>query len=134
MLFVGELLTHKRIQHPGWDGHLHVIGELDDHAVRRIASEPPNDLYVFTVEGMVPVVNDRGRRFMGSVRMRCGTRTRPISWKRAPTCGRFSSCSATLTSPTRPSISTSRGGTCRLRRIHWSSCTCRHPWSSPGRG
>ena len=70
MLFVGELLTDHRIQHPGRHGHLHVIRERDDHAVRRIASEPPNDLYVFTVEGMVTVVNDRGRGFMGSVRMR----------------------------------------------------------------
>ena len=60
MLFVGELLTDQRIQHPGRDGHLHVIRERDDHAVGRIASEPPNDLYVFTLEGMVTVVNDRG--------------------------------------------------------------------------
>jgi len=70
VLFVGELLTDQRIQHPARDGHLHVIRERDDHAVRRIASEPPNDLDVFTVEGMGTVVNDRVRRFMGSVRMR----------------------------------------------------------------
>jgi len=70
LTFVGELLTGQRIQHPARDGHLHVIRERDDHAIRRIAAEPPNDLYVLTVEGMVTVVNDRGRRFMGSVRMR----------------------------------------------------------------
>jgi hypothetical protein len=74
--FVDELLTDERIQHPGRDGHLHVIRELDDHTVRRIASEPTNDRYVFAVEGMVTIVNDRGGRFMGSVRMRCGTRLR----------------------------------------------------------
>lgn len=81
MLVVGELLTDQRIQHPGRNGHLHVIRELDDHAVRRIASQPPNDRYVFTVEGMVTVVNDRERRFMGSVRMRCDIRTAPTSMK-----------------------------------------------------
>ena len=58
--FVGELLTDQRIQHPGRDGDLHVIGELDDHAVGRIASEPTDDLYVFAVERMVSVVNDGG--------------------------------------------------------------------------
>ena len=58
MFFVGELLTDQRIQHPGRDGHLHVIRELDDHAVRRIASEPPNDRYVFAVKGMVTIVDD----------------------------------------------------------------------------
>ena len=68
--FVGELLTHQRIQHPGRDGHLHVIRERDDHAISRITSEPTNDFHVFAVEGMVTVVNDRGGRFMGSVRMR----------------------------------------------------------------
>ena len=59
MLFVGELLTDQRIQHPGRDGHLHVIREFDDHAVSRIAPEPTDDFYVFAVEGMVTVVNDR---------------------------------------------------------------------------
>ena len=59
VLFVGELLTGKRIQHPGRDGHLHVISELDDHAISRIAPKPTNDLYVFAVERMVTVVNDR---------------------------------------------------------------------------
>jgi hypothetical protein len=93
--FVGELLTGKRIQHPGRDGHLHVISELDDHAISRIAPKPTNDLYVFAVERMVTVVNDRWRRFMSSVRMRCATRTQPISWKRAPTCARSSCCSVT---------------------------------------
>jgi hypothetical protein len=58
VLFVGELLTDKRIQHPGRDGHLHVIRERDDHAISRIAPEPTNDGYVFPMEGMVPVVND----------------------------------------------------------------------------
>jgi hypothetical protein len=57
--FVGELLTGKRIQHPGRDGHLYVIRELDDHAISRIASEATDDLYVFAVERMVTVVNDR---------------------------------------------------------------------------
>ena len=56
--FVGELLTGKRIQHPGRDRHLHVISERDDHTVSRIASELTDDLYVFAVEGMVTVVND----------------------------------------------------------------------------
>jgi hypothetical protein len=70
LTFVGELLTDQRIQHPGWDGHLHVIRELDDHAICRIAAESTDDLYVFAVEGMVTVVNDGGRRFMSSVRMR----------------------------------------------------------------
>jgi hypothetical protein len=74
--FVGELLTGKRIQHPGRDSHLHVIGELDDDAISRIASEPTDDLYVFAVERMVAVVNDRWGRFMGSVRMRSGIRLR----------------------------------------------------------
>ena len=60
MLFVGELLTDQRIQHPGRDGHLHVIRKLDDHTVSRIASEPTDDLYVLAVEWMVTVVNDRG--------------------------------------------------------------------------
>ena len=72
-IFVGELLTGQRIQYPGRHRHLHVICELDDHAVRRVASEPTDDLYVFAVERMVPVVNDGWGRFMGSVRMRCGT-------------------------------------------------------------
>jgi len=76
VLFVGELLTGNRIQHPGRDGHLYVIREPDDHAVRRIAAEPTDDLYVFAVERMVTVVNDGGRRFMGSVRMRCDTASR----------------------------------------------------------
>jgi len=69
--FVGELLTSQRIQHPSGDGHLHVIRELDDHAISRIAAEAPDDLYVFAVERMVTVVNDGGGRFMSSVRMRC---------------------------------------------------------------
>jgi len=56
--FVGELLTDQRIQHPGRDGHLHVIREPDDHAVSRIAAEATDDLYVFAVERMVSVVND----------------------------------------------------------------------------
>ena len=56
--FVGELLTGKRIQHPGRDSHLHVIRELDDDAISRIPAEPPDDLYVFAVKRMVPVVND----------------------------------------------------------------------------
>jgi hypothetical protein len=98
MLVVGELLTDQRIQHPGRDGHLHVIRELDDHAVRRIASEPPNDLYVFTVEGMVTVVNDRGRRFMGSVRMRCGIRSRRVCLKMGTTFARCRNCSVIETS------------------------------------
>jgi putative transposase len=79
VLLVGELLTGERIQHPGWDGHLYVIREPDDHAVRRVASEPPNDRYGFAVEGMVAVVNDRGGQFMGSVRMRCSVCTLFIS-------------------------------------------------------
>ena len=56
--FTGELLTGKRIQHPGRDGHLHVISKLDDHAIRCLASEPTDDRYVFAVERMVMVVND----------------------------------------------------------------------------
>ena len=54
---VGELLTGQRIQHPGRNGYLHVISELDDHAISRVASETTNDLYVFAVERMVTVVN-----------------------------------------------------------------------------
>ena len=97
MLFVGELLTHQRIQHPGRDGHLHVIRERDDDAVRRIAAEPPNDLYVFTVEGMVTVVNDRGRRFMGSVRMRCGIHLPRTCSRTATTFGPCRNCSVIRT-------------------------------------
>jgi len=52
------LLRGKRIQHTGRDGHLHVIRELDDHAISRIAPEPTNDLYVFAVKRMMAVVND----------------------------------------------------------------------------
>ena len=97
MLFVGELLTGERIQHPGRDGHLYVIRELDDHAVPRIASQPPNDRYGFAVEGMVTVVNDRGGRFMGSVRMRSATRL-PLTYSRpAMTSGPFRSCWGTGT-------------------------------------
>ena len=55
--FVGELLTGQRIQHPGRDGHLHVIRELDDDAIGRIAPEPTDDLYGFAVKRMVTVVN-----------------------------------------------------------------------------
>ena len=55
--FVGELLTDHRIQHPGRDGHLHVIRELDDDAIGRIAPEPTDDLYGFAVKRMVTVVN-----------------------------------------------------------------------------
>ena len=69
-----------------------------------------------------------------SRRTRCGTRTRRICWKRAPTCARFSSCWATPISRTRRCISTSRDGTSRPRRIRSSSCRCRRPWSSRGRG
>jgi hypothetical protein len=58
VLFVGELLTDQRIQHPGRDGHLHVIRELDDHAISRIAAQATNDLYLFAVKRMMPVVND----------------------------------------------------------------------------
>ena len=58
--FLGELLTGQRIQHPGRDGHLHVIRELDDHAISRVASKPTDDLYVFAVKRMVAVVNDGG--------------------------------------------------------------------------
>ena len=83
MLFVGELLTDHRIQHPARDGHLYVISELDDDAISRIAAEATDDLDVFAVERMVTVVNDRGRRFMGSVRMRCAIRSQPICWKPA---------------------------------------------------
>jgi len=92
--FVGELLTGQRIQHPGRDGHLYVIRELDDHAVSRVAAEATDDLYVFAVERMVTVVNDGEGQFMGSVRMRCAIRTRRIFLKAAPTCARFNSCSA----------------------------------------
>ena len=106
MLFVGELLTDHRIQHPGRDGHLHVIRELDDHAIRRIAAEPPNDLYVLTVEGMVTVVNDRGRRFMGSVRMRCGTRSPHTCSKAGLTSERSRNSSAMPTSARRWCIRT----------------------------
>lgn len=88
--FVGELCTGQRIQHPGRHGHLHVITERDDHAVSHITPEPTEDLYGLAVEWMVTVVNDRGRRFMGSVRMRPATRLRSISWKPAPTSVRFS--------------------------------------------
>jgi len=56
--FVGELLTSQRIQHPGRDGHLHVIRKLDDHAISRIAPQPTNNLYVFAVKRMMSVVND----------------------------------------------------------------------------
>ena len=52
------MLTDKRIQHPGRDGHLHVISELDDHAISRIAPKPTDDLYVFAVNRMVPIAND----------------------------------------------------------------------------
>ena len=97
VLFVGELLTGERIQHPGRDGHLYVIRELDDHAVPRIASQPPNDRYGFAVEGMVTVVNDRGGRFMGSVRMRSGTRSRPIYSSVVMISARFRNCLGTAT-------------------------------------
>jgi hypothetical protein len=70
VLFVGELLTDQRIQHPGRDGHLYVISQLDNHAISCIASEPTDDLYVFGVERMVSVVDDRGGRLMGSMRTR----------------------------------------------------------------
>jgi hypothetical protein len=95
VLFVGELLTGERIQHPGRYGHLYVIRELDDHAVRRIASQPPNDRYGFTVEGMVTVVNDRGGRFMGSVRMRCVIHLRRTFSRMGTTSEPFRSFSAT---------------------------------------
>ena len=96
--FVGELLTGKRIQHPGRDSHLHVIGELDDDAISRIASEPTDDLYVFAVERMVAVVNDGGGRFMGSVRMRSGTALRRRCSKTGTTSARCRSCSGIGTS------------------------------------
>jgi hypothetical protein len=51
------LLTGHRIQHPSRDGYLHVIRELDDHAISRVASEATDDLYVFAVKGMVTIVN-----------------------------------------------------------------------------
>ena len=51
-----------------------------------------------------------------------GIRTRPTSWKRAPTCGRCNSCSGTRRPRTHDqSISTSLGGICRPRRIRWSN-------------
>ena len=93
--FVGELLTGQRIQHPGRDGHLHVIRELDDHAISRIAPEPPDDFYVFAVKRMVTVVNDGGGRFMSSVRMRCATPLPPICSRWASTWPPFNACSAT---------------------------------------
>src|SRR3982074_2806555 len=80
-------MTGQRMQHPGRYGHLHVIRELDDHAICHIAAESTDDLYVFAVEGMVTIVNDGGGRFMSSVRMRCGIRTRPTYWKLASICG-----------------------------------------------
>ena len=55
--FVSELLTGQRIQHPGRDGHLHVIRELEDDAIGRVAPEPADDRYGFAVKRMVTVVN-----------------------------------------------------------------------------
>ena len=55
--FLGEWLTGQRIQHPGRDGHLHVISEPDDHAISGVAPEPTDDLYGFAVKRMVTVVN-----------------------------------------------------------------------------
>ena len=55
--FVSELLTGQRIQHPRRDGHLHVIRELEDNAIGRVAPEPADDLYGFAVKRMVTVVN-----------------------------------------------------------------------------
>jgi hypothetical protein len=75
--FVGELLADKRIQHPGRDGHLHVVREFDDHTFGGMSSEPTNDLYAFAVKRVVTVVNDRWGRFMRSVRMRCGETRMP---------------------------------------------------------
>jgi hypothetical protein len=92
------LLTRQRIQHPGRDSHLHVIGELDDDAISRIASEPTDDLYVFAVERMVAVVNDGRGRFMGSVRMRCGIRSRRTCSRTVMTFEPCKSCSGIPTS------------------------------------
>ena len=61
LTFVGELLTGHRIQHPGWDGHLHVIRELDDHAVGRIAPEPTDDRYVPLPTPILPRLRDYWR-------------------------------------------------------------------------
>ena len=90
MLFVGELLTDQRIQHPGRDGHLHVIRERDDHAISCIAAEATDDLYVLAVELMVSVVNDGRGRFMSSVRMRCVIASRRTYWNAASTSTRSS--------------------------------------------
>ena len=60
--FVSELLTGQRIQHPGRDGHLHVIRELEDDAIGRVAPKPADDLYGFAVKRMVTVVNGGWRR------------------------------------------------------------------------
>ena len=55
--FVRELRTGQRIQHPAGHSDLHVIRQRDDHAVRRLASEPTDDRYRFAVERMVAIVN-----------------------------------------------------------------------------
>jgi hypothetical protein len=90
--FVGELLTGKRIQHPGRYRHLHVIHKLDDHTVSRVAPEPTNDLYVFAVKRMMSIVNDGWGRFMSSVRMRCVIRLRRICWRTGMTSGPCRNC------------------------------------------
>ena len=99
--FVGELLTGHRIQHPGRNSHLHVIGERDDDALSRIPAEATDDLYRFAVERVVTVVDDGGGRFMGSVRMRCGTHSQPTCSRMVMTFEPCKSCSGIRTFPRR---------------------------------
>ena len=91
-----EGLAECLVEHPRGHRDLQpALPELHDHAVRRVASEAANDLYLFTAERMESVTDRRKHRFMGSMMMGSGTRTPLTSWRPARTCGPCRPCSAT---------------------------------------
>jgi hypothetical protein len=96
--FVPKSPTEDGVQHPDGDGEMHsVLAHAHDQAVPAVAPEPPYDLYFFAVEWVVPVVDRRKERFMGTMTMPCAIASRHISWKPVTTSVQSRSYWATAT-------------------------------------
>ena len=90
----GHLSHHATSPHFLLEGF---AGALAKETQLKLAHRPFEPEQQFAVEGTVTVVNDREGRFMGSVRMRCGIRSRRTYSRRGTTSGRCRNCSATAT-------------------------------------